>query len=299
MAENQIEIGMRRGVERRLEFIEYRLYWEGGVNRSDIIEKFGVSQPQASNDLTQYQRLAPDNIRYDTSAKQYQPTPEFNPVYHKPNASHYLVELKSVASDVVTPAELWSGVLPEADVMPIPGRLINPEILRPLLKVIRAGKSVYVQYHSMSDESPDPTWRWITPHAFGFDGLRWHVRAYCHDGKHFRDFVLSRITEIGKIDAARIKPSADKDWHSFFDVMLKPNPKLGQGKMRTVELEYDMSEGKLILSVRHALLYYLNMRLRLDIGEEHDKPQETPIVVANRDDFQKAISEANGFVLQF
>lgn len=296
MADNQTESNLRRGVERRLEFIEYRLYWEGGVNRSHIIEKFGVSQPQASNDLSQYQRLAPNNIRYDTSAKQYQPTPEFKPVYHKPNASRYLVELKSVASEVVTPAELWSGALPAADVMPIPGRRINPDILRPLLNVIRADKSVYVQYHSMSDQSPDPSWRWVTPHAFGFDGLRWHVRAYCHTGGHFRDFVLSRFTEIGKSDVAGIKSYADKDWHSFFDVVLTPNPKLGQGKMRTIELEYAMSGGKLILSVRQALLYYLNMRLRLDVGEDHDKPQETPIVVANRRDFQKAISEATGSI---
>ena len=27
---------MRWGVEQRLEFIEFRLLWEGGVNRSDI-----------------------------------------------------------------------------------------------------------------------------------------------------------------------------------------------------------------------------------------------------------------------
>ena len=44
--------GIRWGIERRLEFIEFRLYWEGGVNRSDIVEEFGVSVPQASKDLT-------------------------------------------------------------------------------------------------------------------------------------------------------------------------------------------------------------------------------------------------------
>ena len=47
--------GLRWGVEQRLEFIEFRLLWEGGVNRSDITKHFGVSVPQASKDLTQYQ----------------------------------------------------------------------------------------------------------------------------------------------------------------------------------------------------------------------------------------------------
>jgi hypothetical protein len=32
---------------------------------------------------------------------------------------------------------------------------------------------------------PEPTWRRTSPHAFGNDGRRWHVRAYCH-GLGFR-----------------------------------------------------------------------------------------------------------------
>jgi hypothetical protein len=45
--------------ETRLEFIEFRLFWEGVLNRADIIDYFGVSVPQASNDLSRYQELAP------------------------------------------------------------------------------------------------------------------------------------------------------------------------------------------------------------------------------------------------
>ncbi len=36
------EAVLKWGVERRLEFIEFRLYWEGGVNRSDIIAKLSM-----------------------------------------------------------------------------------------------------------------------------------------------------------------------------------------------------------------------------------------------------------------
>jgi len=32
--------GIRWGVEQRLEFIEFRLFWEGGVRRADIINMF-------------------------------------------------------------------------------------------------------------------------------------------------------------------------------------------------------------------------------------------------------------------
>ena len=33
---------LRWGVEQRLEFIEFRLFWEGHVNRSDLMDQFGV-----------------------------------------------------------------------------------------------------------------------------------------------------------------------------------------------------------------------------------------------------------------
>lgn len=62
---------LKWGVERRLEFIEFRLFWEGGVNRSDIIDTFDVSVPQASKDLTLYQERAPHNALYDKSARRY------------------------------------------------------------------------------------------------------------------------------------------------------------------------------------------------------------------------------------
>lgn len=292
------ETGLRPGVERRLEFIEFRLYWEDGVNRADIMDQFGVSQPQASNDIAQYQRLAPLNLRYDTSLKRYLPSQDFQPIFLKPNAAQYLVELKSIADEVLSPADSWKGYLPVAGVMPIPGRRLNPEILRTLLKAIRESRSVQAHYHSMSDKRPEPIWRWLTPHSLGYDGLRWHIRAYCHIDSRFKDFVLSRFLAIAEAcGEPGALPESDQDWHSFFDLELVPNPSIGPAKMRTVELDYGMVNGRLKLSVRRALLYYMDKRLRLDVGERLDKPHETPVVVANRPDFEKAIQDATGAVL--
>ena len=62
---------LRWGVERRLEFIEFRLFWEGWINRGDLTRFFGVSVPQASKDLSQYQELAPGNMEYDKSERRY------------------------------------------------------------------------------------------------------------------------------------------------------------------------------------------------------------------------------------
>jgi hypothetical protein len=45
------------GQERRLEFIDFRLLWEGRLNRADITTFFRISVPQASLDLAKYQEL--------------------------------------------------------------------------------------------------------------------------------------------------------------------------------------------------------------------------------------------------
>ena len=91
----------RWGTEQRLEFIEFRLFWEGGVNRGDITSHFGVSVPQASNDLSRYKELAGDNIQYDASEKRYLPTANFHPRFIKPTADRYLAQLKAVADGIL------------------------------------------------------------------------------------------------------------------------------------------------------------------------------------------------------
>lgn len=57
------------GQERRLEFIDFRLLWEGRLNRADITEFFRISVPQASLDLAKYQEIAPGNMVYDRTQK--------------------------------------------------------------------------------------------------------------------------------------------------------------------------------------------------------------------------------------
>ena len=44
--------------------------------------------------------------------------------------------------------------------------------------------------------------------------------------------------------------------------------------------------------VRYALLYYFSKRLRLDVVDRFDDPQEAPVIVKNRDEFDIALSEA-------
>jgi predicted DNA-binding transcriptional regulator YafY len=285
---------MRWGAEQRLEFIEFRSFWEGGVNRSDITERFGVSVPQASNDLSQYRDLAPANLHYDASAKRYVATPEFAPRYLALSADRYLSQLRAKAEGVISLDETWIGVAPDAQAMPVPARRVDPLLFRDLLAVMREGASVDVHYQSMSPQRPDSQWRRITPHAFGSDGLRWHVRGFCHIDGVFKDFVLSRWRGLRAKRPSGAPANRDQDWNETFSVALQPNPDLSPSQREAVAWEYDMPSGSTELSVRKALLYYLKKRLRLDMI--HDLPSETPVVVANREAFDTALAKAKGLV---
>jgi predicted DNA-binding transcriptional regulator YafY len=282
---------IRWGTEQRLEFIEFRLFWEGGVNRSDITGFFGVSVPQASKDLAQYRELAAANLHYDTSEKRYLATAEFKPRFLKPDPDRYLNQLRTIADRIVPARETWLDRAPVADAMPVPHRRVNADVLRALLGAVYLSRSVEIQYQSMNVTRPETIWRRITPHAFGHDGLRWHVRAYCHIDNKFKDFILSRTFGLRNEGAPGAEPSEDKIWSTYFTVVLKPNPKLSKGQQDAVAVEHEMTNKRVEVPLRKAMLYYLEKRMRLDLAESSVRPQEVPIIIANRKEFDVALKE--------
>ncbi len=236
---------MRWGVEQRLEFIEFRLFWEGWINRSHLTERFNLSVPQASKDLSLYEEKAPGNLVYDKSAKRYLASSKFEPKFIRPDADRYLAQLRSIADHTVCLADTWLSEMPEAESMPLPHRRVDVAVLRRLLDAIRAKNSVRVLYQSMNPQRLEPMWRWISPHAFANDGLRWHVRAFCHTDREFTDFLLSRCLDVEGDKAAEATASDDVSWNTFFNVILIPNPQLSANQQAIIAQDYCMDDGKI------------------------------------------------------
>jgi hypothetical protein len=268
---------LKWGVERRLEFIEFRLFWEGGVNRSDIIEMFDVSVPQASKDLTLYQERAPLNAVYDKSAKRYIASSEFRPCFLKPDAGQYLNQLRSVSEQILEPSASWIAHLPPYGGPPIPVRGVVTETLRTVVAAIRNNHAIEVLYQSIS--SPEPRWRWIAPHAIGFDGFRWHVRAFCEADSTFKDFLLSRILGTKGSHPSPVVPDEDADWNEHITLEIGPHPDLSDSQKKVIELDYGMRSGRASIPVRKALRYYAMRRLGLDIDPKARAPQDQQIIL--------------------
>lgn len=252
----------------------------------DLTEHFGISVPQASLDIAKYTELAPNNLTYDRSSKTYTAAPSFRPLYQRSSAQRYLAELLATKMGVVESTASFIGSAPETDWAPSPWRTIDEQTVELVVRAIRQQEAIRVSYQSMT--SLNESIRLLSPHALGYDGFRWHVRAFCHKRQRFSDFVLARILRIDGIEPSQVDFSQDTHWHTVLTLILAPHPDLPAAKKRVLELDYGMEDGQVKLPCRQAFLYYTLRRLGLHTKEAPD-PLAQQIALKNRDDIQPYI----------
>lgn len=281
---------LNRNQENRLEFLEFRLFWEGTIRRGDLQQEFDISAPQATADFRKYQEIAKGNLDYDLKRSTYTASPEFKPVIYKPDARNFLTELRLISDHVIPESDYRLSKIPTFAVVPLVRRRASEAKLRKVVQAVLRKKAVYVLYQSMRAEEPQR--RWIEPHALAFDGSRWHVRAWCHRRWEFRDFVLARMLEVTKDRDANIDTKLDKEWNVSLDFRIGPNPKLSKWEQAAVEYDYDMKGGETVVPCRVSLSWYLERHLGLDLDVTKLPAQRQQIVLLNRGEIEKTRKQA-------
>lgn len=175
--------------QQRLIFVEQMLYWRGAINRKDLCEHFGISMPQATKDLVAYTTMNPGACAYDVRQKCYAASDKMRPVLQQPDFGE--------AMAAIAPAMMKSDASGEF-VLEVarPRRMVEQAIFRKLSLAAYRRESVEVSYWSI--RSGESVRRRISPRSFGYDGLRWHLRAYCHRKERFLDFVVGRFQSVGR-----------------------------------------------------------------------------------------------------
>ncbi|RYC40521.1 WYL domain-containing protein [Pectobacterium zantedeschiae] len=280
---DQVAKGRSWGLERRLQFIDFRLRWSGHINRTDLTSFFGLSIPQASLDIAKYIEIAPHNLVYDRRTKTYTATPTFSAVYPQNSAQRYLAELLAMKTGVLEADASFIESAPEVCWVHIPLDIYNEQVVEVIVRAIREKRAVSICYQSSSSMDHSP--RLISPHALGNDGLRWRVRAYCHVKQQFNDFILTRILNIEGREASTVDPTSDYSWHTHVQLILKANDKLPQAHQRALELEYGMTNGELNLSCRLACLHETLGRFHISLTDEN-KEQNQFFILKNKKDVQ-------------
>lgn len=274
-----------RNLAPRFEFIEWRLFWEGHLNRSDLEERFGISTPQASVDLRNYREVAGENIEYNATEKRFTVSETMKPRFLKVSANRLLLQLRSFINGVLKKEDLLFSEIPVVDVVPDIGRDVRSEILRVVLSAIRSKSAVTIQYQSFTSTK----WRDIAPHALAFNGNRWHARAWCCEHQEFRDFVLGRIKRIGKLKQCAFNPEHDLAWFDKVKLHICPHPELNEEQSEAIERDYDMRNGARNIEMRVALAFYFIKRHNLDI--ESLEPERAQIRLANFAEVETAIAD--------
>ena len=273
-------------LDRRMEFVEWKLFWEGRLNRNDLEETFGISQPQASVDLRQYRDVAPDNIEYNATEKAYLPGKSMHPRFLRISADRVLLQLRAFLTGALAREDLWFRDLPTVDMAPDIARNVDPRMLRMVLAAIRSRRAVDIRYQSLTSSR----WRAVAPHALAFDGYRWHLRAWCCEREDFRDFVLSRIDEWGETRAVNYDPADDVEWNTKTTLRLCPHSGLKEEQRQAIQRDYNMSDGCRKIEVRLSMAYYFIMRMNLDLKDL--PPPRAQIELENLAEVQAAIAAA-------
>ncbi|HIK73323.1 MAG TPA: WYL domain-containing protein [Alcanivorax sp.] len=278
-ASKSVRSGRNWGMNRRQAFIDFRLSWEGRLNRSDIVNFFHISTPQASLDISSYTELAPGNLYYDRSARGYQPADDFKSAYPSSSAAMYLNQLLAIETGVLDKDETFVGWSPPVGCVPTPERSVPDSIARAVVQAIRERIGLRISYLSMKREDDED--RIVSPIGLGHDGFRWHVRAYCHKREAFRDFVLGRINTCSIAPGVAHPDICDSAWETQVELIIEANPQLSSAHRLVIERDYQMKNGKARIECRQALLFYTLKRLGLDV-DNAEPSIDQHIVLRNR-----------------
>ncbi|GAA5191666.1 helix-turn-helix transcriptional regulator [Ferrimonas gelatinilytica] len=257
----------------RFRLIEIIAQWEGRLTTNHLCQAFGIGRQQASKDINHYLKaFARGGLEYDRSLKGYKPTDQFRPQFCQGHAHEYL-QLLDRHDDLGGVLSFLSLKLGGTEVLDVPSRHVDPQVVRTLVQAAREGLAVEVHYDSLSSVAPadDPT-RLIHPHTLVFNGVRWHVRAWCEKNQAFRDFVISRFRGPASLDDSRprIRKADDREWQQSVTCTLIPNPRLSQRQKEVIARDngMDLDTLSLPLTVPKALLpYYLK---RMDVAHPYN-----------------------------
>lgn len=236
----------------RLVYLDQCLTWRGQVNRKDLIERFGISSPQAAIDFREYlERVAEPRPRYDAVRKCYLADSKHRglPFVYEAGSPDALI--RHSASD-------------DFSLLPSPVRECPPFVMRYLYQAIEQGQKIEIDYVSMS--SGLRLNQWIAPAHFASDGERLHVRAWSFHHQEWRDYLPVRVLPESSFLVAPVgqDPPLDVDWEELVEIRLRPLTVLTDEQKAAVRLEYGFTEEVLSFQVRRSLEFYIERRWGLD-----------------------------------
>jgi predicted DNA-binding transcriptional regulator YafY len=268
----------------RFRLLEIVLQWEGRLTTNHLCNAFNIGRQQASKDINRYiGEFSPTGLEYDRKLKGYRPTADFKPQFSQGTVNEYLHLLHQDKAQTST-LSLMDLRYGHTEVLDVPSRHVDPAIVRGLVQAARNQLRVDVDYASLSSE--ETSGRNIVPHTLIYDGIRWHVRAYCEKRGEYLDFVMSRFRGVPDLlDGSPHGREQDAEWGTQVELVIIPNPCLTPGQQAIIAQDYAMQDGQLRFSQRLPLVHYALDRMQVSYDGQHNQnPDQFPLVLQNRNE---------------
>ncbi len=213
----------------------------------------------ATNLLSMYSQMAPENLSYNIRLKRYEIGKSFKPIFK--------VRLLIERIPVYTMPKLQKPVDDDAI-----------EKIALISRAIQRIQSLTIKYSSVSGGKST---RQIIPVAFADNLLRWHLRAYDRKREDYVDFVFSRIQEVKLIENDTIQshehPNNDIQWHSSIELKIKAHPH------NLIDVQsFDMDNEIRIVKIRAAMAGYFLQLWNIDCSPDASlRGKEYQYILAN------------------
>lgn len=254
---------LKHAQRERLLFLDRCFTWRGMANRKDLVERFGISVPQAAQDFRLYlERKTRHRPTYDPARKSY-----------------FAAAGQTVSDTTESVADAFDILESDTDAaLPRPQRTANTKIVNRLYQAMKARQGIEIRYTSMtSGLSAD---QWIVPAHFTSDGEAVHLRAYSFRHSEYRNYLPIRIDASSSfaVRAPSEELPEDADWETRVRIVLRPKRSLSPEQADVVRREYGFEGEYLTVEVRKALEFYFDRRWGLDqAGARLERVRTEPI----------------------
>lgn len=224
---------------RRISFVRLIARWLGKPVAPDLEEAFGLSQAQAYRVLKAARESTNSEIGTDDACKMLD-----------------FLRAQSLSDRVQAGIGLTFGIaLEDVEALMLPPL---PEfVTQVILRSIRNKRAVAIAYTGRTNTSD----RVISPTQLVHVFNRYHLRAWDHEKRGFRDFLLSRITEA-QTAKERYTAPFDRDWQEKVVLEFVINPDLPVGLRAALATEWNLEvDGIRKVKCRKAHARYVVRRL--------------------------------------
>ena len=282
----RMAIRLRWGVRRRLESIDFRLFWDGRFNRSDMADTFGISAQQASADISQYDKFAPGNLPMTGPRRPTGERRAFLPAFIGETIERYLLQFVAIENRWMRQEDTWFDAIPPVEVVTSAALHRSDRACCGCSDAIRNRLEIDIEYSSLTGSVQHFSDH--RPHALSHSAGRWYSVPGHASTTTFGTTTLTESDAVNGRRPASVDPALDFEWVHIINLVDRCRTQVLSGAPSRDRRRARDDRWPSRSPCRLSLSFYLMSEYNLDVEPGMLKPEKQQIVLQNRDEVIQA-----------